>query len=123
MSRSQCYGCVGQDTGAKEVKLYWMRSSQAWPGGNWLESDRSCFDEDKPGRRSDSLWDTHIGTVQQIEGGPGGGMWSVTAIFLGPRYFGVTSGREISRKEAGRCVVECYERMLKFYGKHGSRVR
>ena len=101
------------------MKLYWMKSSEAWPGGNWLESNRSCFDEDKPGRRSDSLWDTHIGTVHQIEGGPGGGMWlwSVTATFPGPRFPGITSGREISRKEAGRCVAECYERMLRFYGK------
>ncbi len=102
------------------MKLYWMKSSEAWPGGPWLESDWSCFDEDKPGRKSDSLWDTHIGTVHRIEGGPGGGMWVwiVMARFPGSRFPGPTSGREISRKEAGRCVVECYERMLRFYGKH-----
>ena len=57
------------------MKLYWMKSSEAWPGGHWLESDRSCFDEDKPGRKSDSLRDTHVGNVHQIEGDPGGGMW------------------------------------------------
>jgi hypothetical protein len=59
------------------VKLYWMKSSEAWPGGHWLESDRSCFDEDKPGRKSDSLRDTHVGNVHQIKGDPGGGMWAV----------------------------------------------
>jgi hypothetical protein len=47
----------------------------------------------------------------------------VTATFLGSRFLGITSGREISRKDAGRCVVECYERMLMFYGKHGPKVR
>jgi hypothetical protein len=99
------------------VKLYWMKSSEAWPGGNWLEGDRSCFDEDKPGRASDSLWDTSIGHVSQIEAGPGGGMWrwSVTARFPGFWFPGPTSGIEISRKDAGGCVVECYERMLQLY--------
>ena len=48
--------------------------------------------------------------------------WSVTARFPGSRFPGTTSGREISRKDAGRCVVECYERMLMFYGKHGPKV-
>ena len=113
-------GCIGKDTGAQSVKLYWMKSSEAWPGDNWLESDRSCFDEDKPERKSDSLRDTHVGNVHQIEGNPGGGMWEwrVTARFPGLRFPDPTSGREISRKDAGRCVVECYERMLRFYGMH-----
>lgn len=35
-----------------------------------------------------------------------------------PKFPRVTNGREISRKEAGRCVVECYERMVRFYGLH-----
>jgi hypothetical protein len=84
------------------VKLYWMKNSEAWPGGHWLESDRSCFDEDKPGRKSDSLRDTHVGHVHQIEGDPGGGMWEwrVTARFPGSRFPDPTSGREISCKEA-----------------------
>ncbi len=101
------------------MKLYWMKSSEAWPGGSWLEGDRSCFDEDKPGRASDSLWDTRIGNVSRIEAGPGGGMWrwSVTACFPGSRFPSPTSGTEISRKDAGCCVVECYERMLRFYGR------
>ena len=107
----------------RSVKLYWMKSSEAWPGGHWLESDRSCFDEDKPGRKSDSLWDTRVGDVHQIEGDPGGGMWEwrVTARFPGSRFPDPTSGREISRKDAGRCVVECYERMLAFYSQNCPR--
>jgi hypothetical protein len=101
------------------VKLYWMKSSEAWPGGSWLKGDRSCFDEDKPDRASDILWDTSIGHVSQIEAGLGGGMWqwSVTARLRGPRFPGPTSGTEISRRDAGHCVVDCYERMLKFYGR------
>lgn len=105
-------------TRGDELKLYWMKSTEAWPGGYWLESDRSCFDEDKLGRKSDSLKDTHLGNIHQIKSNPRGGMWEwrVTAIFPGPRLPGITSGREISRKDAGRCVVGCYERMLHFYG-------
>jgi len=101
------------------VKLYWMKSLEAWPAGNWLENDRSCFDEDKPGRASDSLRDTHVGTVSLIKGDPGGGMWEwrVTARFPGSWFPDPTSGKEISRKDAGRCVAECYERMLRFYEK------
>jgi hypothetical protein len=53
------------------LKLYWMRSSEAWPSRSWLEGDRSCFDEDKPDRASDSLRDTRIGNVNKIEAGPG----------------------------------------------------
>ncbi len=111
--------CIGGDTEGEEVKLYWMKSSEAWPGGNWLEGDLSCFDGERPGRASDSLWDTHIGTVQRLEGDPGGGLWqwNVRPRFAGPRFPGVTSGREISQKDAVRCVVECYERMLRLYGK------
>ncbi len=107
-------------TRGHELKLYWMKASEAWPGGNWLESDRSCFDEDKPGRKSDSLWDTRVGDVYQLVGNPGGGLWlwSVTARLPGPRFPDPTSGREISREEAIRCVVECYERMLRFYDGH-----
>jgi hypothetical protein len=103
-----------------------MKTTEAWPDRRWhdsrLESEFTCFDEDKPGRKSASHWDTQIGIVHQAGGGPGGGMWlwSVTATLPGPRFPGITSGREISRKEAGRCVVECYEHMLKFYGKYGS---
>jgi hypothetical protein len=29
-----------------------------------------------------------------------------------------TCGRKISRKDAGHCVVECYEGMLACYSKH-----
>ena len=108
---------LSSKTRGHELKLYWISSSEAWPGGNWLESDLSCFDEDKPERKSDSLWDTRVGDVHQLVGDPGGGLWlwSVTARFAGPRLVGATNGREISREEAIRCVVECYERMLLFY--------
>ncbi len=100
-------------------RLYWMKTNEAFPGAPWPESRLTCFDEEKPGRKSDSRWHTYIGAVDQIEAGPGGGMWqwSVTATFPGPPFPGPLSGREISRKDAGRCLVECYERMLKFYGR------
>jgi hypothetical protein len=60
---------------AQRVKLYWMRTSEAWPDDAWLENHFTCFDEDKPGRESDILWDTYIGNVHQIEIGPERGLW------------------------------------------------
>jgi hypothetical protein len=100
------------------VKLFWMRTTDAWPEYTWLESQFTCFDEEKPDWESDSPSDTYIGNVQQVEGGPGGGMWFwiVMARFPGSQFPGPTSGREISRKDAGHCVGECYEHMLRFYG-------
>ncbi len=99
------------------MKLYWMKTSEAWPEYSWMDNEVTCFDEHKPGRLNNSRWETYIGSVHQIEGGSGGGMWawSVTATFRGPRFPGPISGREISREDAGRCVVECYQRMLLFY--------
>ena len=104
----------------RSVKLYWMRTTEAWPEYDWLESQLTCFDEEKPDRASDSRWDTCIGNVQRVEGGRGGGMWDwiVMARFPGSRFPGPTSGREISRKDAGRCVVECYERILTYYNRY-----
>jgi hypothetical protein len=32
----------------RSVKLYGMKTSEAWPADNWLESQFTCFDEDKP---------------------------------------------------------------------------
>ncbi len=105
------------DLRAQRVKLYWMRTSEAWPDDAWLESHFTCFDEDKPGRESDIHWDTYIGNVHQIELGPERGLWqwSVTANFFGPRFPYPRSGIEAEREHAGRCVVECYKQMLRLY--------
>jgi hypothetical protein len=48
------------------VKLYWMKTSEAWPDDNWLESDLTCFDEDKPSRKSDGWWEIYIGSVHRM---------------------------------------------------------
>jgi hypothetical protein len=44
-------------------------------------------------------------------------MWSMTVSLAGPMFSFPRSGKETARKEAGRRLVECYERMLKFYGR------
>ncbi len=118
VSSSWACSCIGWDTGAREVKLYWMKTSQAWPEGRWPESHWTCFDEDKPGRRSNSLRDTDIGSVHQIKDGGAGEQWAwnVTATFRGPRYPGITSGTMVSRQEAARLLGETYALMLRFYG-------
>ncbi len=41
----------------------------------------------------------------------------MTVSLPGPMFFSPRSGREATRKKAGRCLVECYEQMLKFYGR------
>ena len=43
---------------------------------------------------------------------------SLTADFSGLRFPFPRSGIEAKRGDAGRRVVECYERMLKFYDRH-----
>jgi hypothetical protein len=48
------------------VKLYWMKTSEAFPDDSWLETSWTCFDEDKPDRQSDSRWNTYIGNVHQV---------------------------------------------------------
>jgi hypothetical protein len=96
-----------------------MRTSAAFPDDSWLETQFTCFDEEKPDRESDSRWHTYIGNVHQVPHGPEGGLWAwgVTATFAGPRCPFTTSGREHTRKEAGRQGMETYERMLRFYGR------
>jgi hypothetical protein len=95
-------------------KLYWMKTSEAFPDNSWLKTQFTCFDEGKPDRESDSRWDTYISNVHQVPNGPDGGlrMWSITVSLPGPMFSFPRSG-----KEAGRRLVECYERMLKFYGR------
>jgi hypothetical protein len=36
-----------------------MRTSEAFPDDSWLETQFTCFDEDKPDRESDSRWHTY----------------------------------------------------------------
>ncbi len=102
------------------VKLRWMKTSEAWPKGTWPESHWTCFDDAKPGRRSNSLQETDIGSVHRIRGGPDAGKWSwiMTATLPHFRYLGSTSGTAVSREEAVRLVGECYQHMLTYYDKH-----
>jgi hypothetical protein len=55
-----------------------------------------------------------VGRVYQIPHGAGAGLWfwTMTAVRPGPRFPYPTNGREIHRGDAGRCVVEMYERLL-----------
>jgi hypothetical protein len=99
-------------------RIYWMKTSDAFPDDSWLESDLTCFDVNRPDRESDSPWHTCIGNVHQEPYGPREGMWlwNMTAALPGPRLPFPRSGWEAERGEAGRRLVEAYEQMLKFYG-------
>lgn len=98
------------------MRLFWMRTAEAWPKGSWLATSFTCFDEDRPDEGK-GLWDQYIGGVHEVLAGPEGGLWewSVTATFAGPRCPYMTHGKEPTRKEAGRRVMETYGRMLSFY--------
>lgn len=96
-----------------------MRTSEAWPDSSWLETSLTCFDGDRQGD-GEGLWGHYIGGVHQEPHGPQQGtwVWSVTATFPGPRFPSPTSGREPTRKEAGKRVQEIYAKMLEFYVRH-----
>jgi hypothetical protein len=99
------------------MKLFWLKTAEAWPDSKWMETSFTCFDEDKPGRDGDGLWDTYVGGIHREPHGPQAGTWSwsVTATFPGPRCPYATSGREPTRKEAGRRIMKTYEKRIAFY--------
>ncbi len=101
------------------LKIYWMKTSEAFPGDSWLETQFTCFDEAKPDRQSDSRWHASIGNVHQVPAGPEGGLWawSMTTVLPSPRFPFPISGKKSSRGDARRRVIECYKRMLKFDGR------
>lgn len=103
----------------QRVNLYWMKPSEVWSDGSWLETQLTCFGQDKPDRERDNRRHTYIGNVHQVPHIPEGGQWSwsVTATFPGPRNPFPHSGREPTRKEAGSHVLVAYERTLGFYRK------
>jgi hypothetical protein len=59
--------------------------------------------------------DEIVGRVYQIPHGPQSGLWfwTMTALRPGPRITFQTNGTEARRGEAGRRVVEAYERLLR----------
>ena len=66
--------------------------------------------------------DEIVGRVYQIPLGPERGLWfwTMTALRPGPRLPPPTHGTEARRGDAGRRVVEAYERLLVHAEKHGS---
>jgi hypothetical protein len=47
------------------MNISWMKTSEAFSSDSWLETQLTCFGEDKPDRESDSRWDTYIGNVHK----------------------------------------------------------
>ena len=80
-----------------------MRTRNVFPALDGLEHDYTALDGEAV-----------VGRVYQIVGGPAHGLWfwSMTAHRPGPRPSIPTSGREIDRGDAGRRVVEAYDRLL-----------
>lgn len=93
------------------MKIYWMKSSEAFPDSSWPKTRLEAFDEDWSGES--------IGCVYLSEGGmkSGQSVWSVYARFTGPAFGGATNGYAATRGEAGHQLVDCYARMLKLYGR------
>jgi hypothetical protein len=67
--------------------------------------------------------DEVVGRVYQIPTGPERGLWfgTMTVVRSGPRLPPPTNGTEARRGDAGRRVVEAYERLLAPAEKHGER--
>jgi len=102
------------------MRLYWMRTSEAFPDSSWPETSFTLFDEDKPHREGDGLWETYVASVQLIEAGPEGRLWSwsVTATFPGPRCPFASNRREATRKQAADKAAETYRKMVAYYDIH-----
>jgi hypothetical protein len=85
------------------MAVEWMRTRDAFPALDGLQHDYTALDGEAV-----------VGRVYLIEGGPGRGLWfwSMTAYRPGPRPQIATSGREARWGDAGRCVMEAYERLL-----------
>jgi hypothetical protein len=67
--------------------------------------------------------DAIVGRVYQIPTGPQAGLWfwTMTVVRPGPRVTFPTNGTEARRGDAGRRVVEAYERLIAHAAKHGER--
>jgi hypothetical protein len=85
------------------MSITWMRTSDAFPDLDRSDTDFTAFD----GKDI-------IGRVHLFENGPEQGLWLWTMTATGPGWpFTARSGRERQRGEAGRRVVEAYERLLR----------
>ena len=79
-----------------------MRTSDLYPDLESSSTDFTALDRDEP-----------VGRVHQVQHGTEAGLllWSKTVDLPGPRFTN-RQGLEPSRGEAGRRVVEAYERLM-----------
>jgi hypothetical protein len=82
------------------MTISWMLTRDVFSEGGWSSRDLTAL-----------VGDYVIGRVYQIEHGPDEGFWFWT-IFPGMAVAHPTSGRERARGQAGRCVIEAYQRLL-----------
>ncbi len=88
--------------GEGKMNITWLRTSDAFPHLDPSDKDFTAFDGDEV-----------IVPDYQLEAGPEQGIWfwSMTADRPGPRFAG-RSGRAARRGDAGRRVVDAYQRLL-----------
>jgi hypothetical protein len=84
------------------MPIAWMRSADLYPDAGYPPTDFVAFDGEEI-----------IGRVYRIRHGTEQGLWfwSMTVSLPGPA-FNARSGTEAHRGEAGRRVIEAYQRML-----------
>jgi hypothetical protein len=92
--------------------ICWKQTSNVFTEALWSDTDFVAIDASRAG--ADER-DKCIGGVLQEEHGPHKGMWawSVTVCTPGSRVPFPANGREAKMSDAVRCVVVCYERMLR----------
>ena len=101
--RSPPDGCPNQSLDLNLMPVQWERIRNSLP-------------EDFRASNGDEV----VGRVYQIPHGPGQGLWfwTMTATRPGPRITFATNGRVAHRGDAGRRVVEAYEKLLQCEASH-----
>jgi hypothetical protein len=95
------------------LSICWRQTSNVFTEALWSDTDFVAIDTSRAG--ADER-DKCIGGILQEEHGPHKGMWvwAVTVCTHGSWVPFPTNGREAKMSDAMRCVVACYERMLRF---------
>jgi hypothetical protein len=95
------------------LSICWRQTSNVFTEALWSDTDFVAIDTSRAG--ADER-DKCIGGILQEEHGPHKGMWAwaVTVCTPGSWVPFPTNGREAKMSDAMRCVVACYERMLRF---------
>src|SRR4051794_13165909 len=94
------------------MAILWMLTRDAFADATWPEEDLCAFDDGVVFPRLYPRPEGEcIGMVRLT--GPSMWSWFMTVRLPGPTFGSPTNGYEETRDDAGRAMLECYERYLK----------